>query len=174
MENRELVESYSTTANENHSLLLLTQAGFDNLQAELDNLTTVKRPDIAERIRESQQHGEFSEDNSELDEVKFEQAIVENRISELKAIFSHAAVIEESHIPTDEVGLGSKVGLNDLDYDEDFEVTLVSSVEADPYKGYISTESPMGTAIFGLKVGEIAKYEAPDGMKEIRIDSISK
>src|SRR5258708_887479 len=76
--------------------ILLTARGHKLLQAELEHLTSVKRPEIADRIRESQQHGEFSEDNNELDEVKFEQAMVETRIAELKTIFGNAHVLEEN------------------------------------------------------------------------------
>src|SRR5947209_1675726 len=89
--------------------LLLTPEGYKALQAELEHLTMVKRPEIADRIRESLQHGEFSEDNSELDEVKFEQAIVESRMAELKGIFGSAQILDPDHIPTDQVGIGSIV-----------------------------------------------------------------
>src|SRR5256714_9034667 len=86
----------------------LTPDGYAALQAELEHLTMVKRPEIADRIRESQTHGEFAEDNSELDEVKFEQAMVEGRVAELKTIFGNAHVIDMAQVPTDHVGLGSK------------------------------------------------------------------
>src|SRR5688500_17821517 len=88
---------------------ILTPTGHRALQVELEHLTAVKRPEIADRIRESQQHGEFSEDNSELDEVKFEQAMVESRIAELKTIFGNATILDDSMIPTDHVGIGSVV-----------------------------------------------------------------
>src|SRR5450631_3053072 len=93
--------------------VLLTKSGYAALQVELEHLTLVKRPEIADRIRESQQHGEFSEDNSELDEVKFEQAMVEGRMAELKAIFGNAHILEESAIPTEHVGIGSRVTVSD-------------------------------------------------------------
>src|SRR5512138_1866145 len=97
------------TLQEHHGGFLITPEGYQALQLELDHLTVVKRPEIADRIRESQQHGEFSEDNSELDEVKFEQAMVENRISELKAIFGNAQVLDPLKVSTDKVGMGSYV-----------------------------------------------------------------
>src|SRR5579871_4191722 len=108
----------------------LTPEGYAALQHELEHLTSVKRPEIAGRIRESLQHGEFSEDNSELDEVKFEQAMVEGRIAELKGIFGNAHILEESMIPTDHVGIGSRVTVYDAEYGEEFEIRVVSSVEA--------------------------------------------
>ena len=152
----------------------LTPEGYASLQHELEHLTTVKRPEIAERIRESLQHGEFSEDNSELDEVKFEQAMVEGRIAELKSIFGNAHVIENGSIPTDHVGLGSRVTVNDPEYGDEFEVRVVSSVEADPSRDLISNESPMGTALLGHSVGETVECETPDGKKKFKVVAIAR
>lgn len=154
--------------------LLLTPEGFQALQDELDLLTSTKRPEIAERIRESLQHGEFSEDNSELDEVKFEQAIVENRIGELKAMFSNAQMLEPDLIPTDHAGVGSLVTLFDKEFKDEFEIRLVNSIEADPNKDFISVESPMGNALFGLSVGEEAVVIAPGGKKVYVIKKIAR
>ncbi len=151
----------------------LTPEGYASLQKELENLTLVKRPEIANRIRESQEHGEFSEDNNELDEVKFEQAIVESRISELKTIFGAAQVLEAERIPTDHVGIGSYVKVEDKEYG-DFEVRVVASIEADPSNDLISIESPMGTALLGAKAGETVSFESPDGMKSYKIVSIRR
>lgn len=154
--------------------LYLTADGYKTLQRELEHLTMVKRPEIADRIRESQQHGEFSEDNSELDEVKFEQAMVETRIAELKTIFGNAHILEPKSIPTDQVGLGSKVKVRDLDYKDEFELRIVSSIEADPNKDTLSNESPMGTALFGAKANEEITFIAPEGAKRYKILSITK
>jgi len=160
--------------NETHGGVLLTPEGHRSLQLELEHLTTNKRPEIADRIRESQQHGEFSEDNSELDEVKFEQAMVENRIAELKGIFGNAHVLEEDQIPTDRVGIGSRVTVEDIEYADVFEIRLVSSIESDPSKDLISNESPMGTAIFGHSKGETVVFEAPEGRKKYRVIEITR
>jgi len=153
---------------------LLTPAGYKMLHAELEQLTQVKRPEIADRIRESQQHGEFSEDNSELDEVKFEQAMVESRIAELKGIFGSAQVLEPDSIPTDYVGLGSFATVRDLDFDDEFKVRIVASIEADPEKDLISNESPMGLALIGHKKDEKVSFQTPDGTKHYRILSIER
>ena len=134
----------------------------------------VKRPEIADRIRESQQHGEFSEDNSELDEVKFEQAMVENRIAELKGMFGNAHVLEEHQIPTDHVGTGSRVIVNDLQFDDRFEIRVVSSIESDPTRDLVSNESPMGTALFGHGKGDVVVFEAPEGKKRYKIVDIGR
>ena len=154
--------------------ILLTKDGHDALQSELERLTVVKRPEIADRIRESQQHGEFSEDNNELDEVKFEQAMVENRIAELKTIFGNAHVLEPHQIPTDRVGIGSLVTVKDLDYDDQFAVRVVMSVEADPNQDRVSNEAPMGTALVGHAVGEEITFEAPEGKKRYLLVAIDK
>ncbi|HWD38765.1 MAG TPA: transcription elongation factor GreA [Fimbriimonas sp.] len=154
--------------------LLLTPAGFKQLQSELDHLTAVKRPEIADRIRESQQHGEFSEDNNELDEVKFEQAMVENRIAELKTIFGNAHVLDEEHIPVDHVGIGSLVTVRDAQFDDEFEIRVVMSVEADPANDLISNESPMGMALIGHRPQEEVVFDAPEGKKRYKVVKISK
>jgi len=154
--------------------VLLTPEGYKQLQTELEYLTTVKRPEIADRIRESQQHGEFSEDNSELDEVKFEQAMVETRMAELKAMFGNAHILELDQIPTDRVGIGSLVTVRDEQFDDEFDVRVVSSIEADPNKDLISNESPMGTALYGHAKGEKVVFDAPEGKKRYLVVDIKR
>lgn len=157
-----------------HGFLLLTPEGFRSLQEELETLTQVKRPEIAQRIRESQEHGEFSEDNSELDEVKLEQALVEQRIAELKGVFGNAQVLEPDMIPTDHVGVGSMATVEDMQFGDEFSIRVVSSIEADPSNDLISNESPMGNAVYGHKVGDEVTFDAPDGRKKFRIKAISR
>jgi len=154
--------------------ILLTPDGYVSLQKELEHLTSAKRPEIADRIRESLQHGEFSEDNTELDEVKFEQAMVENRIAELKTLFSNAQVLEEKQIRTDRVGIGSFVTVADMQYDDEFEIRVVSSLEADPTRDLVSNESPMGTALFGRRKDEDVVFDAPEGKKHYRVMAIRR
>lgn len=154
--------------------VLLTPEGHERLKEELGYLTGQKRSEIAQRIRDSKDHGEFSEDNSELDEVKNEQAIVENRISELKTILSGATVLENKDIPTDEVGLGSYVTVEDEERGFDFEVRVVASIEANAEEDLISEESPMGQALFGLKVGDMAEYDAPVGRLKYKVKKIRR
>jgi transcription elongation factor GreA len=159
---------------EPHGGIWLTADGYSQLQVELDYLTTVKRPEIADRIRESQQHGEFSEDNQELDEVKFEQAMIENRVGELKTIFANAHVLEKDQISIDHVGIGSLVVVNDEQYGDQFEVRVVSSIESDPSRDLISNESPMGTALLGHAPGDLVVFEAPEGKKRFKIVEIRR
>lgn len=153
--------------------ILLTAQGHTRLKEELQRLTVEKRKEIAERIRESKDHGEFSEDNNELDEVKMEQAIVENRINELKTILSGAAILDPNDISTERVGLGSKVAVHDVDRDFEFEVRIVASIEANADEDLISEESPMGEALMGLRVGEVAEFEAPVGKIRYEVRRIS-
>lgn len=159
---------------DNSGAIYLTPQGYDALKAELEILTLEKRPEIAERIRDSQQHGEFSEDNNELDEVKLEQAIVENRIAELRGVMGNCLILEPEMIPTDRVGLGSRVRVNDLDYDDEFDIQVVSTVEADPINDLISSDSPLGTALMGHEAGEEVLFEAPDGKKRYKILTIAR
>ncbi len=170
----ELNDAMRDTESDSGSAILLTPEGYKALHEELEHLTLVKRPEIADRIRESQEHGEFSEDNSELDEVKFEQAMVESRIAELKTIFGSAQILTSAAIPTDIAGVGSRVKLKDLDMAEEFEVRLVSGVEADPSKDHVSVDSPMGVALLGRKAGETVEVSAPDGLKKYKLVSIRK
>ena len=162
------------TAHEHQNGLYLTPEGFKALHDELDHLTVVKRPEIAERIRESLQHGEFSEDNSELDEVKFEQAMVENRIAELKTIFGTAQMLDKTTIPVDYVGIGSVVKIEDRDFPDEFEVRIVASIEADPSRDLVSMESPLGSALMGRKQGDYVEFYAPEGKKNYTILDISR
>lgn len=157
-----------------HNGLWLTPEGFKALHEELDHLTVVKRPEIAARIRESLQHGEFSEDNSELDEVKFEQAMVETRIAELKGIFGNAQILDLDTVPTDHVGVGSRVTVLDPAFQDQFDVRIVASVEADPSRDLISSESPLGIALYGHKVDETVQFNAPEGRKKFKIIAITR
>lgn len=152
--------------------VLLTAEGHVRLKEELKHLTVTKRDEIAERIRESKDHGEFSEDNNELDEIKIEQAMVESRIAELKSILSGAEILDPSKIDTDSVGLGAFVTVHDEDRDFDFEVRLVASIEANADEDMISEESPMGDALMGLKIGDVAEFEAPAGKIRYKITKI--
>ncbi len=152
----------------------LTPQGFKSLTEELEHLTVVKRPEIADRIRESQQHGEFSEDNSELDEVKFEQAMVEGRIAELKSLFSNAVQLDPEKVPVEFVGLASIVKVSDLEFGDEFEIQVVAGIEADPNDDRISSDSPMGMALLGNGPGETVEFDSPSGRKQYKILSIRR
>lgn len=154
--------------------ILLTPSGHEKLKEELNRLTVEKRAEIAERLRASKDHGEFSEDNNELDEVKQQQAIIENRIGELKAILANSDIMTPDLIPTDYVGLGSRVTVKDASRGFEFSVQIVAGVEADPDQDLISEESPMGQALMGRSQGEVAEFDAPVGLVRYTIVSIEK
>jgi transcription elongation factor GreA len=153
--------------------ILLTASGLKKIEHELEELRSVHRKRVADRIRDSKQFGEFSE-NSEYEDAKTEQAFVEGRIEELKSVLMHAAVIEDSDVLTDVVGVGSIVKVRDLENSDEWEFTIVGSIEADPAEDKISNESPVGESLMGRKVGEITEVEIPAGLARYQIVSIRK
>jgi transcription elongation factor GreA len=153
--------------------IILTSSGLQKIEQELDYLRTVHRKRVADRIRDSKQFGEFSE-NSEYEDAKNEQAFVEGRIEELKAVLMHAHVIEDDEVPTDQVGVGSIVAVRDLENMDEWEYTIVSSIEANPAEDRISYESPVGESLMGKKVGDIVDVEIPAGIARYEIRGIRK
>lgn len=153
--------------------VLLTSEGLKKLQDELDNLKTVRRKENTAALKIAKSFGDLSE-NSEYDEAKNEQAEIEARISEIENMLKNAEIIDESDIATDVVSIGSKVTVKDIDDGEVCEYLIVGSTEADPMKGKISDESPVGTALLGHKIGEVVSVEAPMGVLEYEIVNISK
>lgn len=153
--------------------VFLTAEGLEKLEEELDLLKAVKRREIAERIKVALDFGDISE-NSEYDQAKNEQAQLEERIAKLEMMLRNASVIDEDDISTDVVGIGSKVIVKDIEYDEEMEFTIVGSAEADPYEGRISNESPVGSALLGNKVKDIVDVMVPDGIIKYQILTIAR
>ena len=153
--------------------VFLTAEGLNKLENELDELRTVKRREVAERIKQALAFGDISE-NSEYDQAKNEQAQLEERIAKLEMILRNARLIDHEDISTDVVSIGSKVMVKDLEYDEEMEYTIVGSAEADPYEGKISNESPVGSALLGKKQEEIVEVRVPDGIIKYQILSITR
>ncbi len=153
--------------------VFLTAEGLKRLEQELDELKTVKRREVAERIKQALAFGDLSE-NSEYDEAKNEQAQLEERIAKLEMILRNAKLIDDENLSTDVVSIGSKVIVNDLEYDEEMEYTIVGSAEANPFEGKISNESPVGSALLGKKTGDIVEVHVPDGIIKYKIVSIMR
>lgn len=153
--------------------VLLTQEGLTKLQDELDNLKNVRRKENTAALKVAKSFGDLSE-NSEYDEAKNEQAEIEARIAEIENMLKNAEIIDDSDIATDVVSIGAKVSVKDLEDDDVSEYLIVGSTEADPMKGKISDESPLGNALLGHKVGEKVTVEAPMGKVEYEIVNISK
>ena len=153
--------------------VVLTEEGLKRLEEELEELKTVKRKEVAEKIKVALSFGDLSE-NSEYDEAKNEQAIVEARIVQVEAILKNVKVLGDDELGTDVVGLGAKVKLLDVEFDEEMEYLLVGSAEADPMNGKISDESPVGKAVMGHRVGEVVEAETPSGMVSFKILGITR
>jgi len=153
--------------------IVLTPSGYEKIEKELERLRTVERREVADRIRESKQFGDFTE-NAEYEDAKIEQAFVEGRIQDLRRILQIAQVLDEGDIPTDRVGLGSIVTVRDVADGETWEFTLVGSVESDPEHDRISDESPIGEALLGKKIGDEVNITIPDGHILYRVENIRK
>ena len=153
--------------------VFLTREGLEKLENELEESKIVKRKEVAERIRQALDFGDISE-NPEYDQAKNEQAKLEERIAKIESILRNAKLIEEEDIPTEIVGIGSKVVVLDIEYNEEMEYTIVGSAEANPYDGKISNESPVGRALLGSKPGQIIDVNVPDGVLKYQIQKIAR
>ncbi len=153
--------------------VILTQEGYDKLEEELENLKTVERTEIAERIKIALGYGDLSE-NSEYDEAKSAQEINENKIIELENKLRHAKIIDEAEIDTKTVQIGNIVKVHDMEFDEDVTYTIVGSTEVDLSQNKISNESPIGVALLGAKKGDIVSANIPAGIAQFKILSIKK
>lgn len=150
----------------------LTLEGKKRYEAELNELKTVKRKEIAENLQIARAQGDLSE-NSEYDEAKNDQAKLEARIKELESILRNVEVIDESDVNNEKVHLGSTVKVHDREFDEVVEYQIVGSSEADPFNGKISDESPVGMALLDKAVGDVVMVETPDGDLELVVMEIS-
>ena len=143
----------------NNKPTYLSKDGLEKLRAELDDMTSVKRPEVAQRIHDAKEHGDLSE-NAEYEDAKNEQAFTEGRIQTLEAMIKNATLIDE-HTSTDHVQIGSTVKVKGDDGPETF--LIVGSAEAKPAQGRISNESPVGRALLGRKKGEKVVVKVPAG-----------
>ena len=148
----------------------LTKEGFTRLGAELEELSTVRRQRVAERIQKAKELG-GTVDNAEYDDSKNEQAFIEGRILTLDRIISNAIIIESDGGHSDRVQVGSRVTLLTHSGREE-EYTIVGSAEADPAQGRISNESPVGKALLNKKIGEDVEVKTPAGMVTLTISSV--
>ncbi len=152
---------------------VLTDAGLKKLEAELEELKTVKRKEIVEKIKVALSFGDLSE-NSEYDEAKNEQAMVEARIATIEAMLKNAKVIDDKQLDSGVVNLGTKVKVLDEEFNEEVEYQIVGSTEADPDQNIISDESPVGHALMGHHAGDEVEAETPGGTLKFRVISITK
>lgn len=153
--------------------ILLTYAGLNELQAELEQLKTVGRKEVAEKIKVALSFGDLSE-NSEYDEAKSEQGKLESRIGEIEAMLQNVKILDEDDLNTDIVNIGSKLKVKDIEYNDIMSYQIVGFAQADPEKGKISDESPVGKALLGHTVGDTVEVEVPAGKLLFEIIEISK
>ncbi len=157
----------------NKPITVLTRTGEQQLKDELNELRTVRRRDVAEKIKVALSFGDLSE-NSEYDEAKNEQGLIESRIAEIEQTLAHARVIDDDDISTEKVGIGTTVKILDMDMDEEMEFKMVGTKEADIDSGKMSDESPIGKAIIDREVGDVVEIETPDGIVNMKILEIRK
>ncbi len=157
---------------ENNDELLLTRDGLDKLEKELFHLRSVKRKEVAARIKEAISFGDIT-DNSEYEDAKNEQAFIEGRIITLEKMLRRARLLEKNDTADFNIALGSTVKLIDLDLNQEYEYTIVSTAEADPTEKKISNESPVGKSLIGLTAGEVVEVKVPAGVFKYRIEAVS-
>ena len=147
---------------------MITDEGLKKLKSELEELKTVKRKEIAEKIKVALSYGDLSE-NSEYDDAKNEQAMLEARIADIEATLKNAKIIDESEISAEHVHIGSKVKVKDYSFDEITVYHIVGSNEADPINGKISDDSPVGKALLGKQAGDVVEVETPAGVAKFEV-----
>ena len=154
--------------------LVVTREGLQKMKEELEYKETTEKMRIAEQLKVAISYGDLSE-NAEYDAAKNDQAALEQRINELRAMIENAVVVDESKINTDVVGFGTKVTIVDVDdEDEENEVyTIVGTSESDPINGKLSNESPVGAALIGAHVGDVVTAVTPGGVRRLRVVDIA-
>ena len=152
---------------------LLTYSGLKEYQEELEYLKSVKRKEIAEKLKVAREQGDLSE-NAEYDAAKDEQSENENRIDKLEQLLKNVEVITDDDVDGDKVSVGTKVKVRDLEFKEDIEFDIVGTQQASSINGKISNESPLGMALIGAKKGQTVTVESPAGPIKYKILSVEK
>ncbi len=153
--------------------VLLTPEGLRKLEQELEHLKTVKRREVAERIKVAREFGDISE-NSEYEEAKNEQAFIEGRIATLEKMLRHARVVADDEVDPRQVNIGSTVTLRDSETGEVVSYMIVGSSEADPRQSRISYQSPVGKAVMGRVVGSVVEVRLPSGLARYEIVGVTR
>lgn len=158
---------------ENSKQVILTYEGLKKLEDELEQLKTVRRKEVTQKIKTALSFGDLSE-NSEYDEAKNEQAFVEGRIVALENMLKNAKVIDDEDVKTDVISVGAAVKVRDLEFQDEMEIIIVGSAEADPTQMKISNEAPIGRGLIGHKVGDKVDIQVPDGTISYEVLEIKK
>lgn len=157
----------------NDKEIVLTQEGLAKLEQELDELKTVHRKEVNDRIRQAKEFGDISE-NAEYEDAKQEQAFVEGRIMRLEQMIRNARIIDASGAMAEEVQLGASVKVKESRSGEVFEFSIVGSAESDPPNKRLSNESPLGRALIGRRKGDTVDVETPRGKVQYKIEAVNK
>lgn len=153
--------------------VVVTREGLQRMKEELEYKETTEKMKVAEQLKVAISYGDLSE-NAEYDAAKNDQAVLEQRIAELKAMIENAIVVDESKISTDAVGFGTRVTIvYEDDPDEEETYTIVGTSESDPANGKLSNESPVGAALIGAHVGETVTAQTPGGAMRIKVTEIA-
>lgn len=152
---------------------ILTAEGLKKIEQKFDHLKSVRRREVAERIKQAIEFGDISE-NSEYEDAKNEQAFIEGEIITLEKMLRNSKLIDEDEVGTDVVSIGAIVVLKDLEFGDELEYAIVGSAEADPAELKISNESPVGQAILGQKVGSIVEVNVPAGILKYEVLEIRR
>ncbi|MDR1674077.1 MAG: transcription elongation factor GreA [Oscillospiraceae bacterium] len=151
----------------------MSREGFEKLQSQLETLVTVRRAEVAQKLKEARAFGDLSE-NAEYDEAKNEQGILEAQIAELEDILANTEVVDEEHISVNEVGIGSVVKIRRTDANRVETYQIVGTTESDPLNGKLSDESPIGRGLMRKKAGDLFSVETPSGQAEFEVIEISR
>jgi transcription elongation factor GreA len=152
--------------------VILTEQGLEDLKAKIEHLSTVRRAEVAQRIKEAREFGDISE-NSEYDDAKNEQAMLEKQIAELEDRLRSATLLDEDNVSTEAVSVGTIVHVKDQQTDKSVKYRIVGSAEANPADNKLSNESPVGKALLGRKRNEIVSVPLPrGGTRELKITKI--
>ncbi len=151
----------------------ITKEGLEQLKKEYEELVTVKRVEIAERIKEAKDFGDLSE-NAEYDEARKEQGEIEEEIKKIEYILEHSEVIDPKKVSTKTISVGATVQLYDVEFDEEITYQIVGESESNPFEGKLSSSSPVGSALLGHKKNDSIKVDTPGGLCEYKILKISR
>lgn len=147
---------------------ILTYAGLQELEAELEDLKLNKRQDVAQKIKEAREQGDLSE-NAEYDAAKDEQRDIEARIEEIEKILKNVEVVGEDDVDDTKIGVGCHIIIHDFEYDEDLEFSIVGSTQTNSLQGKISNESPLGMALIGHEIGDVVEVEMAEVVSKYKV-----
>lgn len=158
---------------DNEKKNILTYAGLQALETELEDLKVNKRKEVAQKIKEAREQGDLSE-NAEYDAAKDEQRDIEARIEEIEKILKNVEVVAEDDVDDKKINVGCHIKIHDFEYDEDLELSIVGSTQTNSLTGMISNESPLGSALIGHEIGDVVEVTMGDVVSKYKVLDIKK